>query len=118
MRLGAGVGDSRSLLTNGFERRVDADFQHTRDITNAGANDCHRYNHPANFRAAALIGVVGNKLAKAVVTAIALLAWLACAIFLIAKERHLGQAIALYCAIKAYLDRCCLLYKHLFSILT
>ena len=67
-------------LFDGLEHGVNTDAEHPRDVADAGAVECHRHDQVANFRPTALVGVVGQELAEAVVTAVALLVLLASAI--------------------------------------
>ena len=76
----ARFSDLCGSLFDSLEHGVDADSKHPRDVADAGAVDGHWYDHLANFRPTALIRVVGQELAEAVITAEALLALLTSAI--------------------------------------
>jgi hypothetical protein len=65
---------------DGLEHRVDADSEYASDVANARAVERHRHDQLANFRPTALVGVVGQELAEARITAVALLPLLASAI--------------------------------------
>jgi len=72
----------KPLLADGLEHRISADFEHPRDVTDARTIQGHWDNQLSQFRSTALVGVVEDQLARAVLTLKPLLAISGCAILL------------------------------------